>query len=112
MAVYSNLTVDQGTDFSIAIDVTDSSGNVLNLTGYTAKGQVRRSYASSTAVDITCSVRAPATGGILDISLTNTQTNAMKAGRYVYDIEITSSGGVKDRVLEGQLEVMPGVTQT
>ena len=36
----------------------------------------------------------------------------MKAGRYVYDIEITSSGGVKDRVLEGQLEVMPGVTQT
>tara|TARA_Y100001937_G_scaffold18849_1_gene26063 strand:+ start:33380 stop:33718 length:339 start_codon:yes stop_codon:yes gene_type:complete len=111
MAVYSNLTVDQGTDFSIAIDVTDSSGTVLDLTGFTAKGQIRRSFNSSTAVDITCTVRSPATDGILDISLTNAQTNAMKAGRYVYDVEITSSGGVKDRVLEGQIEVMPGVTQ-
>ena len=91
--------------------MTDSSGNTLDLTGYTAKGQVRRSYASTTAVDITCTVRAPATSGILDISLSNAQTNAMKAGRYVYDVEITSSGGIKDRVLEGQLEVMPGVTQ-
>ena len=44
------------------------------------------------------------------ISLTNAQTNAMKAGRYVYDVEITSSGGTKTRVLEGQLEITPGVT--
>jgi len=42
--------------------------------------------------------------------LTNAQTNAMKAGRYVYDVEITSSGGTKTRVLEGQLEITPGVT--
>jgi hypothetical protein len=36
----------------------------------------------------------------------------MKAGRYLYDVEITASGGAKTRVLEGQLEVMAGVTQT
>ncbi len=36
----------------------------------------------------------------------------MKAGRYVYDIEITSGSGTKTRVLEGQLEITPGVTQT
>ena len=47
---------------------------------------------------------------ILNIGLTNTQTNAMKAGRYVYDVEITSSGGTKTRVLEGQIEITPGVT--
>jgi hypothetical protein len=35
----------------------------------------------------------------------------MKAGRYVYDVEILSSGGTRTRVLEGQLEVTPGVTQ-
>tara|TARA_B100000927_G_C16457462_1_gene466441 strand:+ start:451 stop:786 length:336 start_codon:yes stop_codon:yes gene_type:complete len=111
MAVYSNLTIDQGTDFSFAVDVTDTDGNALNLTGFTAAGQIRKSYSSSTKVDFVCSVRSPATAGILDISLTNTQTNAMKAGRYVYDVEITSGAGLKDRVIEGQLEVMPGVTQ-
>jgi hypothetical protein len=36
----------------------------------------------------------------------------MKAGRFVYDVEITASGGAKTRVLEGQVEITPGVTQT
>jgi hypothetical protein len=35
----------------------------------------------------------------------------MKFGRYVYDVEITSSGGTVSRVIEGQVEVMPGVTR-
>jgi hypothetical protein len=35
----------------------------------------------------------------------------MTAGRYVYDVEITSSGGEVTRVLEGQVEVTPEVTR-
>ena len=110
MAVYSNLTIDQGTDFSSNIDVTDADGDRFNLTGYTAKGQIRKSYQSSTAVDFTCTV-SNAAAGIVTISLTAAQSNGMKAGRFVYDIEITSSGGAKTRVLEGQVEITPGVTQ-
>ena len=34
----------------------------------------------------------------------------MKPGRYVYDVEITSPGGVTTRVVEGQVEVTAGVT--
>ena len=37
MAIIANLYIDQGTDFSITVDCTDVSGEVLNLTGYTAK---------------------------------------------------------------------------
>ena len=86
-------------------------GNVA-LTGHTGKGQIRKTYSSTTAVDFAVSVANPATTGVLNISLTNVQTNAMKAGRYVYDIEITAGSGTKTRVLEGQLEITPGVTQT
>ena len=110
MAVYANLTVDQGTDFSSAIDVTDSDGDPVSLVGYTVAGQIRKHYNSSTKVDFVATV-SNATAGIVSLSLSAATTNAMKAGRYVYDVEITSSGGTKDRVLEGQLEVMPGVTQ-
>ena len=81
------------------------------MTGYSAAGQIRKTYSSSTAVNFTASVASPTTAGVVNISLTNAQTNAMKAGRYVYDVEITSSGGTKTRVLEGQLEITPGVTQ-
>ena len=111
MAVYSNIVVDQGADYSASIDVTDSDGDNIDLSGYTAAGQIRKKYSSSTAVDFTVAVASPASAGVLNISLSNTQTNAMKAGRYVYDVEITNSGGVKTRVLEGQVEITPGVTQ-
>jgi len=111
MAVYSNIVVDQGADYSASIDVTDADGDTTDLTGYTGAGQIRKTYSSTTAVDFTVTVADPATSGVLNISLTNAQTNAMKAGRYVYDVEITSSGGIKTRVLEGQLEITPGVTQ-
>ena len=111
MAVYSNITIDQGTDFSSNIDVTDADGDAVNLTGYTVKGQIRKTYASSTAVDFTCTV-SNAAAGIITIALTAAQSNGMKSGRFVYDIEMTSSGGAKTRVLEGQAIITPSVSRS
>ena len=110
MAIVSNLTVDQGSTFSASIDITDTEDNVLVLTGYTVAGQIRKTYDSSAAVNFTASVSNASTGEVT-ISLTPAQTNALVAGRYVYDVEITSAGGTVTRVIEGQLEVTPGVTQ-
>ena len=110
MAIVSNLTVDQGSTFSASIDITDTEDNILVLTGYTVAGQIRKTYDSSTAVSFSASVSNASTGEVT-ISLTPAQTNALVAGRYVYDVEITSAGGTVTRVIEGQLEVTPGVTQ-
>ena len=71
---------------------------------------MRKNYNSSTATNFTSSV-TNASDGTIQITLTSTQTNSLKAGRYVYDVEITSSGGDVTRVIEGQLEVTPGVTR-
>ena len=109
MAIYANLVVDQGTDFSSFVTLEDTAGATVNLTGYTAAGMVRRTYKSSTKIDFTTSIPDPSSGEI-KIQLDSATTTAMKAGRYVYDIEITSSGGAGSRVVEGQLEVNPGVT--
>jgi hypothetical protein len=110
MAIISNLTVDQGSTFRATVDITDSDGNPLNLTGYTSAGQIRKSYYSLTAIDFTTNI-INETSGVIEISLTSEQTDAMRSGRYVYDIEITSAGGEITRVLEGQVEVTPGVTR-
>lgn len=114
MAVYANLTVDQGTDFSSAIDVTDSDGDPVSLVGYTVAGQIRKHYNSSTKVDFVATV-SNATAGIVSLSLSAATTDAMKAGRYVYDVEIsaTDSGGniTVERILEGKLTVSPSVTK-
>ena len=111
MAIYSNLSVDQGTTFSVEIDVTDSAGDALDLTGYTVEGQIRKTYTSSTSTSFTSSVYN-ANGGTVKIELSATTTNGMKAGRYVYDVEITKTATSEvTRIVEGQIEVRPGVTR-
>jgi hypothetical protein len=110
MAVVANITIDQGSAFDSTIDVEDASGNAANLSGYTARGQIRKTYASSTAVDFSASI-LNATAGTIRITLDGTQTAAMKAGRYVYDVEIVSSAGIITRVVEGQVEITPRVTR-
>jgi len=111
MAIISNIIIDQGSTFQADIDVTDSAGDALNLTGYTVAGQMRKTYTSTTATNFTGQVQS-ATGGTVRISLSATETNALKAGRYVYDTEITKTAtGEVTRVIEGQVDVTPGVTR-
>ncbi len=111
MAIYSNLSVDQGSNFAAQIDVTDSDGDSLDLNGYTAEGQLRKTYTSTTSTAFTSEI-FNASGGVVKISLNAAATNGLKAGRYVYDVEITkTSTGDITRIVEGQLEVRPGVTR-
>jgi hypothetical protein len=111
MAIYANIPIDQGTTFSSVVTVTGANGLVFDLTGYTAKGQIRKSYASTTSTAFTCTIPNPETGNI-NISLTATQTAALKAGRYLYDLGVTrTENGKVLRVVEGQIDVNPRVTR-
>ena len=112
MAIYSNLIVDQGSAFSVTITVEDNDGTPVNVNGYTVEGKIKKNYASSTSVEFGATSPIDSTDGTINLNLTDTQTKAMEAGRYVYDVEITSAGGtgLTTRVLQGQVEVTPGVT--
>jgi len=110
MAIIANIFIDQGTDFSITVDVTDTSGGALDMTGYSAAAQIRKTYGSSSVSSTFSTSIAEATGQVT-LSLTDTQTTALESGRYVYDLNVTSSGGQTTRVVEGQAIVTPGVTR-
>jgi len=106
----SNLLIYQGSDFIIDFTVENDNGTNFNLTGYTVASKIKKHYTSSTETTVTAAVLDPATSGRIQLSLNNTQTSAMKSGRYVYDVVITSSTGLKSRVLEGSVSVLEGVT--
>lgn len=110
MAVFANISVDQGSSFSSIITVEGTEGLVVSLENYTPRGQIRKTYTSITAINFTAAVVSEEFGEI-KISLTATQTRAMKPGRYVYDVEIVDNAGSVTRVVEGQLEINPAVTQ-
>lgn len=109
MATKSNLVIDQGSTYSVVLDLTDENGDVINLTGYVANSQVRKWYTSTTpAATFTTSINA--SSGELELSLTANQTSNLVAGRYVYDVELNNNG-VISRIVEGIVTVTPQVTK-
>lgn len=110
MATVKNLVIDQGTTYSLTITVSDATGLPVNLTGYTLRSQLRKSYGATSYTAFTTSSETPASGE-LTISLTATQTSALKPGRYVYDVEIVDTNSAVTRVLEGIITVTPEVTR-
>ena len=110
MATVSNLFVDAGASYSNIISVAATNGQPLNLTGYSVASQMRKSYQSSTAYNFTASV-FNAEQGKVRLQLTPQQSEVITAGRWLYDVEITSPSGSKTRVVEGIVTVNPQITQ-
>ena len=107
MATYSNLYIDQGSNFEATIDLSQTVGT-LDLVGYTGAATLAKSYDGTTKG--TFLVTANTTKSELVISMTSAETAVLKPGRYVYDVILRSPSDVITRVLEGQVDVTPGVT--
>ena len=106
-----NFTLEQGSTFNREITVQENS-QALNLTGYSARMQMRSTHDSSTiALTFTTTIASPATQGKINLIATATQTAAVEEAIYVYDLEIESSAGNVTRILEGQVTVTPEVTR-
>tara|TARA_B100000212_G_C26927559_1_gene344698 strand:- start:174 stop:506 length:333 start_codon:yes stop_codon:yes gene_type:complete len=110
MASISNIFIDQGATFTTTVTVTDANGDAVSLSGYSVAAQIRKTFLSSSATAFTATI-SNASAGEITISLSPTQTAALEAGRFVYDVLITASGGTKTRVVEGQVTVNPSVTR-
>jgi len=110
MATISNLFVDAGSDYSNIITVSSTNGQPLNLSGYTVASQMRKSYSSSTVYAFTASVYDAANGKVR-LQLSASASSAIPAGRWLYDVEITSASGTKTRVVEGIVTITPQITQ-
>ena len=113
-AIY-NATIDQGATFELEVVYKNSTGTPINLTNYTAALQIRQNYYDTTAL---LTLTSPSNGivitgatGTIDITMTSTQTGGLDEGFYVYDLEISSSGGNVTRLIQGQFTVSPEVTR-
>lgn len=112
MTSYVELYLDQGATFNYVRRIADDvTGLSMNLVNHTARSQLRRSYYSANAsASFTCSVSSPANGEIT-LSLTANQTSQLKAGRYLFDVEVQAANNHVTRVLEGLVTVTPEITR-
>ena len=110
MAAFTELLIEQGATFSTTINVSDSAGAAINLFGYTASSQMRKSYYATSNTIISAVVTGNANGEIT-LSMTSANTANLTPGRSVFDLLITAPSGIKTRVVEGIIMISPGVTR-
>ena len=114
MAIAQNIEIDQDSDYSKTFIAKDDTGTVIDLTTApsTLAAQIRKSYATTTAVDFTATVTSSVTTGEFILALTDVQTAAMERGRHVYDVVHTvTSTEIKTRIMEGIAVISPSVTR-
>jgi hypothetical protein len=114
MAGQKNFEVDQNTTFSFIVEYKDNNGLPIDLTGASAKLQVRDTKGGS---KLAFTLTSPAGGititpllGKLTIKMTPTQTSKLFYPKSSYDIMITDSNTNKIKLLEGFITLSRSVT--
>lgn len=110
MAAYSEIVIEQNATFTNKLNVEDAFNNPVDLTGYTASSQMRKSYYSSTYYTLEAQVTGTANGEIT-LSMSSANTANLPIGRMVYDLIINDGNNNVTRVIEGIVTVLPAVTR-
>ena len=122
-----SFTVEQGTTLQFEIQYKDSSNQPIDLSGHTARMQIRPDYADNTAttyVNLTTTIGADGTGlnmsgsngttpiqsGSIGIYISAASSSAFTFNEARYDLEVVS-GSVVTRILEGCVKLRKEVTR-
>ena len=114
MATVRNILIDQNADYLETFTAKDDTGTIIDLTGKTVSGKLRKAYASTTSTTFSA-VTVSDTAGTYTLSLTDVQTGygTLDRGRYVYDVITTLTGSPTTitRIQQGIATVSPSVTR-
>lgn len=108
-----NFTIYQGATFSHVLTWRDSSEALVNLTGYTARMQIRNRIGGDTIASLTTEngkISLGGSAGTITLTIAAADTAAITEGG-VYDLELVSGGGIVTRLLEGSVTLSKEVTK-
>ncbi len=113
----TNLTIEQGSSFLRIVIYRDSDGNPVDLTGYTATMQIRRTKESSSVIqELSTSNGYLQLGGVIgtiSIILPASITDSLDFVWGRYDLELYPGGNATQaiRLLEGKVNLSKQVTR-
>ena len=105
-----NFTINKGATFRSSFDVKNNDNSAFNFTGYTGAAKMKRSnnVGSSVAIAATFTVGfTSASSGQFNLSLTETEIDTLKPGRYYYNMNVSIGSSVY-RIIEGNALVVGG----
>lgn len=122
-----SFTIDQGSTLNLEVQYKDSTGTPVNLSGYSAKMQIKSGYADNsptTYITLSSSLAPDSTGlnlsgsngttplasGSIGIYISATSSSAFTFTDAIYDLEL-HTGATVNRILEGQVKLRKEVTR-
>jgi hypothetical protein len=109
-----NITAEQGANYAATLTYRDSSNVLVNLTGYSARMQVRRTVGSETrylSLTQASGITLGGAAGTVAIAISAAALSSIPAGNYVYDLELISGAGAVVRLISGDFVVSGEVTR-
>lgn len=111
-----NLTIYKGQDLEETFTYKAGDPPVaVDLTGYTARMQIKKSYTSGAVATLTTEnggIILGGAAGTVGLYLSNAATSALAITAGVYDLELVAPSGRVRRFMMGEVEVSPEVTKT
>lgn len=106
--------VEKGATWSQTLTLYDDEDQLIDLTGYSSKMDIRSSQAASSTILSLASGGALTLGGsagTIAIAVAASSTSTISADIGVYDLEITDASSVTTRLLEGSVIFKDEVTR-
>lgn len=108
-----DLVIEQGATFTLSLFYQDDTGAAVDITGRTARMQLRSAVTSADVVlaltteNGRIAIEGPR--GLIALSIAATDTAGL-SGSGVYDLELVN-GALVERVLQGTYTISPEVTR-
>lgn len=107
----SNITIVQGTSLNLSFIANDASGNVINLSGFSARGQVKYNFGcTGILLDLQPTIDPSFVSGIINISVPQENTTGLPVTKAVYDIDTFNSGDYSFKPFWGYADIYPQVS--
>lgn len=110
-----DITIYQGATFSRMLTWKDANNVAINLSGYTARLQMRTSQdAAAPFITLTTEnggITLGGAAGTITLTISAATTAAITESSGVYDLELVTSGGVVTRLIEGDVLLSKEVTR-
>lgn len=104
-----NFICIKGTSFQRSFNYKDSAGDPINLTGYTITFSIKSLDQNNTTIlNLINGSGVTLTGasGLIELLITDAQTNLLEIGTYLYSLRITSPTGLISELTRGDFEVI------
>lgn len=113
MAVKFDIGIDAGSTFQVIFAWNDSDENPIDITGYSARMQLRRELPQEdpdVALSIGSGITISGTDGEMLVEIAPSVTETL-SGCYFYDLEVESPAGVVTRLCQGNVTISSEVTR-